>query len=467
MQPAALPAGARVGPYRLSRLVAETPAAQVYLATDDRGRQRALKLAVGAASIDRRFRHEVDLLARIDHPNVVDLIDHGTDDGGRPYLVTDWIEGSTLRQRIGGDRLCPEAALLLLLDTSGAVGALHAAGLVHRDLKPENLMLTSTGRLVLIDLGVAFARDHTRYTEEGAIVGSVPYMSPEQIEGRDPSPASDVWSLGVIAYEWIAGARPFARDRQSAEVAAILAGRFAPLGEVDRRVSPALSELIGRCLALDPAARPRDAGALAAAVAPELDWLAGRDLAGERAALAIDPTGYADRVAPRRVDLAVRDAEAALAAGDPFAASRAVDRGLAYAPAEPRLTALVDRVVTTAPEPAATSPTERRRSRRLLPIALLVAALAAGTAITAVVASSSGGSAAPAAPVEPVAELPAAPPPAADLRPDDATPVVRPASPLPATPAPPPTSAPPPNQAYDELPPGMPTNQGRMIFVTP
>ena len=235
-----------------------------------------------------------------------------------------------------------------------AGGAIHHAGLTHRDLKPDNVMLTDDGRVVIIDLGLALAPDWTRQTTEGSIAGSLPYMAPEQIEG-DAGPASDVWALGVTWWELLTARRPFARGRAIEEVAAIAAGTRPAIGEVDRRIGDDAAALLERCLDRDPARRPADGDALAAALAP----IAEAGLAGIAAPAALIRLSR---------DRAARDAEVAAwvargcaerarelaAAGDVFAAMRALDRGLAYRPDDAELASALAAIMPAgAPRPGA------------------------------------------------------------------------------------------------------------------
>ncbi len=302
----------------------------------------AVKVLAPSADLDpaarARFGREAAALAALRHPALVRLLDHGIDDELGPYLVLPLVAGPTLRALVAGAALPPEAAALLAAPIADATAALHRAGYVHRDLKPDNALIGADGQVTVIDLGLAWHGGMTRLTETGTTVGSVGYMAPEQLEGGAVDGAADVWALGVMLYEWIAGRRPFARPRAGEEAAATLVGSYPALA--DRRVDPALAALIARCLQPPTAARPT-----AAEVAAALDgWLRAAgvdDAAAERAALAADPAGYAARVAPRRAAQAGAVARAALAAGEPFAALAACDRGLAYAPDDAALLAMV------------------------------------------------------------------------------------------------------------------------------
>ncbi len=335
----------------------------------------AIKLLAPSAELDdaaarARIEREIRALGELAHPHLIPLLDSGVDDELGPYLVTPLVTGQSLRALVAGARLCPEGALLLAAPLASALAAMHRAGLVHRDVKPENALAQPDGQLLLCDLGLALGAGDTRYTEEGAVVGSVPYMAPEQVEGRGVGPAVDVWAMGVLIYEWIAGARPFARDRPAEEAAAILVGSFAPLSAADRRVSEALSALVGRCLAADPAARPA-MDELAAALAAMIDWTDGDGIAAERAALVADPVGYQERIARFRVARVEREAREAMAAGRAFVALRQIDRGLAYVPDDPALRALSEQA--EASEAPAAAPAAAVRSRRGLVFAALAA----------------------------------------------------------------------------------------------
>lgn len=336
----------------------------------------AIKLLGPASDMDdaaqARFRREITALGQLSHPHLVAMIDSGVDAELGPYLVLPLLAGSTLRDVVGNRAICPEAALLLVQPIAQATAALHAAGYVHRDLKPENAIASPDGGLKVIDLGLAWREGMTRHTDTGTAVGSVGYMAPEQIEGRQVDTRADVWALGVMLYEQIAGKRPFQRARPAEEAAAMLLGQFPRLTAADRRCDDALAELVARCLASDPAKRPT-AAELASAIDTLIDWT--DDVATERAAVIADPVGYQARVAPFRVRRMERLAREAIDAGKPFAALAYCDRGLAYAPDHAELLALVaaaeaatagtrpppntpaDHIVTAPARPSALAPT--------------------------------------------------------------------------------------------------------------
>jgi tetratricopeptide (TPR) repeat protein len=334
-------ASIELGPYQLLERIGEGGSGQVYRARGPSG-PVAVKILGPATDLDdaarARFRREIGALGQIAHPHLISLVDHGIDAELGPYLVVPLLAGTNLRALCGGKSLCPEAALLLVQPIAAATAALHAAGYIHRDLKPENVIAGPDGAVTVIDLGLAWRDGMTRHTDTGAVVGSVGYMAPEQVEGHAVDNRADIWALGVMVFEWIAGKRPFARARPAEEAAAVLVGACARLTAADRRASSELADVVARCLAIDPARRP-SAPDLVAALAGMVDWT--DDPASERAAVIADPVAYQQRIAPFRVHRLERQAHEAIDAGKPFAALAACDRGLAYSPNHAGLLALV------------------------------------------------------------------------------------------------------------------------------
>jgi len=328
-----------LGPYTLLDKLGEGGSGQVYRARGPEGTVAVKLLAPGALddAAHARFLREIAALERISHPNLVRMLGHGVDPELGPYLVLPLLAGTNLRA-LCAQAVCPEAAVLLVQPIAHATAALHAAGFVHRDLKPENAVAAPDGTITVIDLGLAWREGMTRHTETGTAVGSVGYMSPEQIEGRVVDGRADVWALGVMLYEMIAGKRPFSRARPAEEAAAALVGAFPKLTAADRRASDELAALVARCLSLDPAGRPSSAE-LAAALDGMIDWT--EDLATDRAAVVANPAAYVARVAPFRVRRFERLAREAIDARRPFEALAHCDRGLAYAPEHPGLLAVV------------------------------------------------------------------------------------------------------------------------------
>jgi hypothetical protein len=328
-----------VGAYRFVDRLGEGGVGQVYRAQGPTGIV-AVKILGPSADFDSaaraRFAREVRALRELAHPNIVLLLDHGFDEELGPYLVMPLLDGSNVRRLIAGHSLGPDAGVLLARPVVAALQTLHDAGYVHRDLKPENLMATVDGRVVVIDFGLAFRDGMTKHTDTGAAAGTVGYMAPEQIEGQPVAAAADIFSVGVMLYEWITGRRPFARQRASEEVVAALAGVFVALKDVERRASPGLTALVSRCLSPDPKQRPT-ATELLALLDAEIAWP--HDVAVDAAtkaevglrAVCADPSAYHARIASARVNQLHDAAVAAQNDQRPFAALALCDRGLAYA----------------------------------------------------------------------------------------------------------------------------------------
>jgi serine/threonine-protein kinase len=265
-------AGALAGRYRLERELGQGGMATVYLAEDLRHRRRVaikvMKPAVAQSIGADRFLREIEIAARLQHPHIVPVFDSGSADGDL-YYVMPLVEGESLRDRLAREgRLPVDEAVRLVREVAGALDYAHAEGVLHRDLKPENIML-SRGHALLADFGIArVAGDGAdRLTQTGMSVGTPVYMSPEQSTGeRELGPPSDVYGLGCILYELLAGTPPFT----GATYEAILVKRFtqdAPRIRTARAdTPPAVESTIARALARAPEARFATAQAFADAL---------------------------------------------------------------------------------------------------------------------------------------------------------------------------------------------------------
>jgi serine/threonine-protein kinase len=226
-------------------------------------RQVAIKVmrstGVGAASRARLLR-EACVLANLDHPAIVDVLDAGVLADGRAWLAMNIIDGVTLAKRLSDERTLPAAEVVRLLShVASALAAAHGAGVVHRDLKPENILLVDgVCPVQVIDWGIAQdeATWDRRLTLEGAIAGTPHYMAPEQARGEVVDGHCDVYALGVVAYEMLSGAPPFTGTGVLEVVAHHLTTPPRPLLDVAPGVPAWLGELVMRMLAKDPAARP-------------------------------------------------------------------------------------------------------------------------------------------------------------------------------------------------------------------
>ena len=187
----------------------------MYRARDARlDREVAIKLLgehhAGSPEFVERFEREVKNAASLDHPNVVQVFDSGRCDDGSPYMAMELVAGGTLKDKIRhSGPLPPREAAQVAMQAADALGAAHAAGIVHRDVKPENVLLTKDGQVKVADFGIARATEATAMTHTSMILGTAPYLSPEQARGEPVGPASDLYSLGVVLYEALTGRTPF------------------------------------------------------------------------------------------------------------------------------------------------------------------------------------------------------------------------------------------------------------------
>jgi VCBS repeat-containing protein len=204
--------GQQVGKYRLTRLLGKGGFAEVYLGTHIHlGSQAAVKLLLAQLASSgevEQFRREAQTIAALRHPHIVRVLDFDVEDG-TPYLLMDYAPGGSLRQRVpAGVPLAPAAIVPLLGQVADALQSAHEQKLVHRDIKPENMLVGERNEVLLSDFGIATAAQSTSQQKTQGVAGTAAYMSPEQLQGK-PRPTSDLYALGVVVYEWLAGERPF------------------------------------------------------------------------------------------------------------------------------------------------------------------------------------------------------------------------------------------------------------------
>lgn len=259
------------GRFRVDSVAGQGGMSVVFRAHDERTREPvAVKVLQRASAVDlQRFQREADVLRTLDHPGIVRLLDHGCLADGAPYLVMQWLEGEDLAVRLERGALDVQGTVALGGRIAEALGAAHGRGIVHRDVKPSNILLV--GRRVedarLIDFGVARAELGAGVTATGLIVGTPGYMSPEQARGvREIDSRADVFALGCVLYECLAGVAPFVGEHPVAILAKSLMAEPAPVGNVRSGVPAELDALIARMLAKAPDGRPADGAAVAEAL---------------------------------------------------------------------------------------------------------------------------------------------------------------------------------------------------------
>ena len=275
----ALASGMKLGPYEIQSLLGAGGMGEVYRAHDSRlNRTVAIKVLPASFSADRdrlqRFAQEARAAAALNHPNILSIFDIGEEQGA-PYVVSELLEGETLRERLRNGPLPIRRVVDYSLQVARGLAAAHDKGIVHRDLKPENLFLTSDNRVKILDFGLAKltgpeinsdsgdAPTMQVATEAGVVMGTAGYMSPEQVRGKSADHRSDLFSFGAILYEMISSKRAFHGETPADTMSAILKEEAPELSETARNVPPGLERIVRHCLEKHPAQRFQSAGDLA------------------------------------------------------------------------------------------------------------------------------------------------------------------------------------------------------------
>ncbi|HVY95823.1 MAG TPA: protein kinase [Solirubrobacterales bacterium] len=253
------------GRYRLEAKLGSGGMSTVYLARDET-LDRAVAVKVMHREMSEqadqleRFRQEARAVAKLSHPNVVAVIDAG-EDGGHPYIVFEYVEGETLKQRINRiGALDPQEALAYAIEIARGLSVAHARNMVHRDIKPQNVLIDSEGRAKLTDFGISRQLEQDGMTATGRVLGTTDYVAPEQAMGHPVDPRSDIYSLGVVLYEMLIGQVPFHADSQ---VGVAMKHVNEELPDVQARrpeVSAAAALVVERATAKEPAERYQDVG---------------------------------------------------------------------------------------------------------------------------------------------------------------------------------------------------------------
>jgi TolB-like protein len=280
--------GTRLGPYEIQSAIGAGGMGEVYKARDTRlDRSVAIKILPSDVSADpdrrARFEREAKALARIEHPNILAIHDVGQQAAVSPsgtatgFAVTELLVGETLRERLARERLSWRRAVEIAAAVADGLAAAHAQGIVHRDLKPENLFLTAEGRVKILDFGLAATAPSPDSAAEtgaspagatapGAVLGTLGYMSPEQVQGTEVDGRADLFALGCVLYEMVAGRRAFARPTAAETLAAILAAPVPELSSAGTDAPPDLGPIVARCAEKQPGARFQSAADLAFAL---------------------------------------------------------------------------------------------------------------------------------------------------------------------------------------------------------
>ena len=271
--------GREIGSYKILALLGKGGMGEVYRAEDTRLRREvAVKMLPAAFATDadrlRRFEQEARAAGRLNHPNVLAIYDVGTHEES-PYIVSELLEGETLRDRMKGTALPPRKAMEYALQIARGLAAAHEKGIVHRDLKPENLFLTKDGRVKILDFGLAKllpklnpamgseVSTQMLKTGPGTVMGTMGYMSPEQVRGEAADHRSDLFTFGAIFYEMLSGRRLFQGKSAIETMSAILKEEPPELSKTTSNIAPGLEHIVRRCLEKTPEQRFQAASDLA------------------------------------------------------------------------------------------------------------------------------------------------------------------------------------------------------------
>jgi Tol biopolymer transport system component len=266
-------ADSQLGPYRITAPLGAGGMGEVYRATDSRlGRDVAIKVLPADVSADaerlRRFEQEARATGALNHPNILSIFDVGHHDG-KPYLVAELLEGETLRERLGTSKLPMRKAVDYATQIADGLAAAHDRSIIHRDLKPENIFITKEGRVKILDFGLARVTTITNAettgatdipttpvgTDPGIVVGTVGYMSPEQVRGRPADVRSDIFAFGTVLYEMVSGRRAFRGESAVETMNAILKEDPPEISTIDAGIPPGLTSIVTHCLEKQPEQR--------------------------------------------------------------------------------------------------------------------------------------------------------------------------------------------------------------------
>jgi serine/threonine protein kinase len=277
-----LASGTKLGPYEILASIGAGGMGEVYRARDTRlGRDVAVKVLPSSLSADaerlHRFEQEACAAGALNHPNIL-VIHHIDTHEGAPYIVSELLEGETLRQRISGTAMAQRRVIDYASQIAHGLAAAHKKGIVHRDLKPDNIFITKDGRVKIFDFGLAKlaqpdgSQSQTEIptrrvdTNPGVVMGTIGYMSPEQVRGKTVDHRTDIFSFGAILYELLSGRRAFHGESTADTMSAILKEDPPELSETNHNISPALERLVNHCLEKNPEARFHSASDLAFAI---------------------------------------------------------------------------------------------------------------------------------------------------------------------------------------------------------
>ena len=319
----AIPGGTRLGQYEILEPIGAGGMGDVYRARDPRlGRDVAIKVLTSTLASDpgalARFEREAMSVAKLSHPNILSIFEFAQD-GGTAFVVTELVEGETLRIRLERGPLQPRRAVAYALQIAKGIAAAHARGIVHRDLKPENVMITRDDQVKILDFGLAksidigepdMTRGPGNATNAGTVLGTFGYMAPEQVRGQAVDHRADMFAFGAVLYEMLSGERAFKGETTADTMSAVLSKDPPDLDTVRLSIAPGLERIVRRCLEKSPDLRFQSANDLAFA----LDTLSTASTSSATTAVALAPANPARRASARGLPWAVAAGAVAVAA---------------------------------------------------------------------------------------------------------------------------------------------------------
>jgi serine/threonine-protein kinase len=343
--------GRHIGRYRILEQLGQGGMSVVYKGLDTAlDREVAVKVLhphlAGKEESRKRLAREAKAVARLHHPNILEVFDFAAAEASDAYIVTEYIRGKTLRQFLADETLAPpEVAAMVVHEIAAALAHAHELGVIHRDLKPENVMLREDGVLKLMDFGIAKILDRDeKMTMTGALVGSPAHMAPEIVEGEEAGAEADVFSLGTMLYLFATGRLPFSAANTTATLRKILEGVYDDPRQIVATVSDELAEIIQSCLMRQPKDRYPNASKLRDVLAEYLASMGIPRVGEELQKFFADPKGYRKDLTPRLTEALLKRSEQFIAEKRSARALSSLNLVLAHDPSNQRTLELLSRL---------------------------------------------------------------------------------------------------------------------------